>query len=288
MPTFATPEPITVTLDVITADVRLRATERTDTVVTISPRDPAESEDVQASERTRTEFAAGRLEIRTPRSWRTTFGPFRTGGALDITIELPAGSQLRGEASMAGVHATGELGDCQFKTSAGDLSFDRTGPAKLSTHGRVNVGRIGGAAEISSAGTVRIGELSGTTTIKNANGVTEIGTVAGELTCKAANGNIAVGTALADVKAASSNGDISVDEVVRGEISLETANGRIEIGIRPGTAAQLDVRSSVGRVRNALDAADGPDRSDEVATVRARTSFGDVVIRRPERERAGS
>ncbi len=88
MPTFATPEPITVTLDLVIADVRLRAGDRADTVVTIGPRDPSNSEDVQLAERTRTEFADGRLEIRAHRSWRD-ISPFRTGGALDIEIELP-------------------------------------------------------------------------------------------------------------------------------------------------------------------------------------------------------
>jgi hypothetical protein len=281
MPTFATPGPISVTLDLNIADVRLHAGDRTATVVTIAPRNPAEPEDVALAERTHVEFTDGRLAVRAPRSWRS-LSPFRTGGALDIEIELPTGSEVRGEASIAEVHATGELGACRFKTSVGDLTFDRTGPATLSTKGRVTVGRISGPGEINSAGAVRIGRTTGSTTIKNLNGATEVETVEGDLTCRAANGDISVGTALGDVRATTSNGGVRVDEVVRGEMSLETSYGRIEIGIRPGTAAQLDVHSRLGRVRNDLDPADGPDRSDEIATVRARTSLGDVVIRRPE------
>jgi hypothetical protein len=281
MPTFATPGPISVTLDLNIADVRLAAADRADTVVTVAPRNPSEPEDVELAERTRVEFAEGRLQIRAPRSWRS-LSPFRTGGALDVEIELPTGSEVRGEASIAEVRAAGELGACRFKTSVGDLTFDRTGPATLTTNGRVTVGRIGGPAEVSSAGAVRIGTAAGSTTIKNLNGATEVGAVESDLTCRAANGDISVGTALGDVKATTSNGDVSVDEVVRGDISLETSHGRVEIGIRPGTAAQLDVHSRLGRVRNDLTAADAPDRSDEIATVRARTSLGDIVIRRPE------
>src|SRR5918997_1966775 len=123
MPTFATPGPISVTLDLIIADVRLRAGDRADTVVTIAPRNPSESEDVELAERTRVEFADGRMEIRAPRTWRS-ISPFRSGGALDIEIDLPAGSEVRGEASIAEVHAAGELGPCRFKTSVGDLTFD--------------------------------------------------------------------------------------------------------------------------------------------------------------------
>ena len=39
---------------------------------------------------------------------------------------------------------------------------------------------------------------------------------------------------------------------------LETALGELEVGIREGTAAWLDVSASFGSVRNALDAADAP------------------------------
>jgi DUF4097 and DUF4098 domain-containing protein YvlB len=281
MPTFATPGPISLTLDLNIADVRLRAGDRADTVVTIAPRNPSEPEDVELAERARVEFTDDRLEIRAPRSWRS-ISPFRTGGALDVEIDLPARSEVRGEAAIAEVHAAGELGTCRFKTSVGDLAFDRTGPATLSTNGRVTVGRIGGPADINSAGAVRIGTAAGSTTIKNLNGATEVGTVESDLTCRAANGDISVGTALGDVTATTSNGDVRVDEVVRGDISLKTANGHIEVGIRPGTAARLDVHTKFGRVSNSLDVADGPAESDEVATINTRTSFGNIVIRRPE------
>jgi hypothetical protein len=281
MPTFATPEPITVTLSLTLADIRLRASERADTVLTIGPRDPSNAKDVQLAEQTRTEFADGRLEIHAPQPWRV-LGPSKSAGALDIEIELPTGSAVHGEAWIADLHSTGELGRCDFATSMGDLTVDRTGPAKLATHSRVTARRIGGTAEIKSAGTVRIDEVSGTTTIKNLNGTTQVGRVEADLTCRSANGDIAIGTALADVTATTSNGGIRVDEIVRGGISLKTANGGIEIGIRPGTAARLDVHTKFGRVRNTLDAADGPGESDEVATVITRTSYGDIVIRRPE------
>ena len=281
MPTFATPEPITLTLTLTVADIRLRASERADTVLTIGPRDPANAKDVELAERTRAGFADGRLEIHAPQPWRV-LGPSRNAGALDIEIELPTGSAVHGEAWIADLHATGELGRCDFATSMGDLTVDRTGPATLSTNSRVTAHRIGGTAEIKSAGTVRVDEVGGTTTIKNLNGTTQVGRVEGDLTCRSANGDITVDTALAAVTATTSNGAIRVDEIVRGDISLKTANGGIEIGIRPGTAARLDVQTKFGRVRNTLDATDGPGESDAVATGIGRTSSGDVVIRRPE------
>ena len=68
---------------------------------------------------------------------------------------------------------------------------------------------------------------------------------------------------------------------MRGSVVLETQIGDLEVGIREGTAAWLDVSARAGKVHNALDAADAPEASAETVEVRARTSVGDVVIRRP-------
>jgi hypothetical protein len=61
---------------------------------------------------------------------------------------------------------------------------------------------------------------------------------------------------------------------------LETAGGELEVGVREGTAAWLDVTTQYGSVRNSLGASDGPQPSDEIVKVRAHTSYGDIVIRR--------
>jgi hypothetical protein len=86
----------------------------------------------------------------------------------------------------------------------------------------------------------------------------------------------------ADVAARSANGDVSVADAVRGAAVLETSTGDIEIGIHEGTAAWLDINASAGRVHNALDATPAPGASDEKVEVRARTSIGNIVIRRAE------
>ncbi len=62
---------------------------------------------------------------------------------------------------------------------------------------------------------------------------------------------------------------------------LETRIGELEVGIREGSAAWLDVSSTAGQVHNTLDTVDAPGSSAETVEVRARTSLGDIVIRRP-------
>jgi hypothetical protein len=71
-----------------------------------------------------------------------------------------------------------------------------------------------------------------------------------------------------------------VHETVRGAVTLETAMGDIEIGVRTGTAAWLDVKTRFGRVHNSMTAAESPDSAADTVEVRASTSFGDITVRR--------
>jgi hypothetical protein len=82
------------------------------------------------------------------------------------------------------------------------------------------------------------------------------------------------------VVAKSANGDVRLGEAVRQSVVLETSIGDLEVGIPEGTAAWLDVRAAAGKVRNSLDVAAAPDAASETVEVRARTTVGDVVIRR--------
>jgi Putative adhesin len=280
MPTFDTPEPIAVTIALVVGDVRITASDRTDTVVVVSPSDSSKESDVKAAERTRVEYSHGRLLIKTPRTWKQ-YTPFGGGESIDVAIELPAGSHAEGEASVADFRCDGRFGECRFTTAAGNIRLDHTGPLHLSTGaGSVTVDRAVGRAEVTGSGQVRIREIDGPAVIKNLNGVTWVGEVTGDLRCNAANGDITVDRALAGVGAKTANGAVRIGEVVRGSVVLSTANGELEVGIREGTAALLDVRSQFGRVRNSLAASDGPEPSDQTVEVRARTSYGDIVIRR--------
>jgi Putative adhesin len=280
MPTFDTPEPITATIEILTGDVRISASDRADTVVHVRPTDESRELDIRDAEQTRVEYAAGRLLVVAPKPHALSI--FGKPGSIDVTIELPTGSRLRSDAAMAAFHATGRLGECHVKTALGELDFGETGALDLNTGaGSIAVNRVAGPAEISTgSGRVQLGEIAGTAAIKNSNGDTWIGAVAGDLRVKAANGAIAAGRAGAGVTATSANGDIRIGDLTRGLASLKTGFGEIEIGIHPGTAARLDVSTQFGYVRNLMDPAMSPGPSDEIAEVRARTSYGDIVIRR--------
>jgi hypothetical protein len=280
MPTFATPEPISVALDLVVGDARIAATDRTDTVVEVRPSDPGHETDVRAAEQTRIEYDAGRLLVKAPRQRR--LGLFGRPGSVDVVIELPAGSQVQGESSVGAFRSTGRLGESRFKTSVGEVELDETGPVDVDTGaGTVVIDRATGPAKVhTGSGRVRVGAVDGTVVIKNSNGDSWVGEATGKVRVNAANGSIAVGRAGAGVDVTTANGDLRVDALSRGTAVLRTSVGQIEIGIDAGTAARLDVLTQFGRVRSELDAADSPAPSDETAEVRARTSYGDIVIRR--------
>ena len=281
MPTFDAPEPISVTIELVLGDVQITASDRTDAVVEVLPTHPANALDVQAAQQTRVEYANGKLLVKAPK--QRAFGLLSTKcGSIDVTIELPAGSHVRGDAAMAAFRCEGRLGDCRFKTATGNVQIQQAGALDLNTAaGDVTVDRANGHVDVvTGTGAVRLGEIQGPASIKNSNGETWIGEVTGELRVNAANGGITVDRAHADVSTKTANGSIRLGEVVRGSVSLGTALGELEVGVRAGTAAWLDLNSTVGTVRNHLDATDGPGSAEETVEVHARTSFGDIVIRR--------
>ena len=280
MPAFDTPGPISATILVAVGDIRISAGERSTTVVDVRPSDASSSEDAQVARATRVEYADEQLLVRAPkpRSRR----PRSAGGSVDVTIELPAGSNVHGDGQLTDFRCDGPLGDCRIKTGLGGIRLDSAdAPRVRSGIGDISIDRAGGHADITlGSGEVRVRELDGSAVIKNSNGDTWVGVAGGDLRVKAANGSIAIDAAHAGVVAKSSNGDVRLGEAVRGSVVLETRLGDVEVGIRDGTAAWLDVRAAAGSVHNELDAAEAPGPAAETVEVRARTTAGSVVIAR--------
>lgn len=141
MPTFETPEPIAVTVEVLSGEVTVVATERTDTVVTVRPADQTKKGDIRAAEQTRVDFTVGALSVITPRDWRT-YTPFGGNPSIVVTIEVPAGSRLKGTAAVGRLLGTGELGRCDLEVAAGDIVVERpTGSVTAKTaKGDIRIG----------------------------------------------------------------------------------------------------------------------------------------------------
>jgi len=281
MPTFATPEPISVSVELGVGDIRIDATDRSDTVVQVRPTDPTKKADVAAAEQTRVEYLHGHLEVRAPSGWRQ-WRPRHGVESIDVSIALPAGSALRAEVGVASLRSSGRLGECRCKTGVGDLTLEEAGPVELKTGvGDVTIDRIDGRTEIvTGSGGIRIDSIDGTAVVKNSNGDTWIGEVTGEARVSAGNGAIAIGVAREGVVAKSAKGDVRIADVARGTAVAQSAFGTLEVGIHDGVAAWLDLHTGFGHVQNDLEASGSPEPGADTVEVRASTSFGDITIRR--------
>ncbi|TQK50078.1 putative adhesin [Streptomyces sp. SLBN-118] len=295
MPAFETPEPISATFELDAGTARITAGKRTDTVVEVLPRNGSDDNDVRAVQQTQVTCSGGRLTVKTPKKR----SPFGKPGAIEVIVELPAGSDVRGTTGLGGFFCEGRLGEAVLKSSLGDLQVEEAAGADLRTdHGDIRLARSTGDVEVIGSGRVEVGTVDGAATVKNSNGGTEIGEVTGDLKTNAANGDISVGIAHSSVGAKSANGrveigvahagvdascaagGIRVGDVIRGRIDLRTSVGDLEVGIREGTAAWLDVNTKFGMVRNSLGSSAGPADSDETVEVHARTAAGDIIVRR--------
>ncbi|MEU9629396.1 DUF4097 family beta strand repeat-containing protein [Streptomyces luteogriseus] len=277
MPSFDTPEPISASAHVEAGSIQFTAGDRADTVVEVRPRDPKKDLDVRAADQTEVTYAGGALTVRTPKS-----GLFGRTGTVDVTVDLPTGSHVDTTGSWTQVLGEGRLGEVRVKTSSGDVRFDATGPLKLTaSHGSITVDRVDGAAEITtSSGSLRVGLVDGPAVLKNSHGTTTVGAATGELRVSGANGDIEIRRAEDAVTATTAHGTLRVGEVARGTVQLETSYGAIDVGVREGTAAWLDVSSVSGQVRNTLTTSEAPEKTEDTVRVRARTKHGNIDIRR--------
>jgi hypothetical protein len=302
MPTFDTPEPISVRIDLPGGEVTIIASDRTDTVVDVRPGEEEEEtpaiqigyaggtlvikaaqhdSGVSATSRQAAAGAAGRQQ-----SWGLAGLARMLVGDCDesarVTIELPSGSHVQGEAMSGEFHCTGRLGDCRLRTDYGDIRLDQAAAVRLtSDSGEITVERATGHAEITSgSGEITVHEIDGTATIRNDDGECNIGEVTGDLRLIGVHGDMQVNRAHGGVEAKNVHGSVRIGEVARGSVVLTSTTGDLEVGIRQGTAALLDVSTANGRLLNSLEARDSPEGFDETLEIRARTHDGDILIRR--------
>jgi hypothetical protein len=235
LPTFTTPEPIQVTIKLAVGVATIVASERGDTVVTVAPHNPDLASDVQSARRVTVDYTGNTLRISQAFPWHFKFSTRKLPGMVSITVELPSGSRVHGEATMGAFRSRGLLGKCTFSASYGGIQLD----------------------EIND-----------------------------DLRVKSSHGSILVQRAHANVNARTSAGNIVVGEVVRGTVDVATAVGEVEVGVRPGTAAHLNLRTRLGRIRNALSpgtanetAPGNPPAPADAVTIHARTNLDDILIR---------
>ena len=150
-------------MQVAGAQVRVTASDRTDTVVLVEPINGASRTDVKVADKTKVDFAGGRLSVKTT-------APGDKNGSVAITIDLPAGSSLVAYLAHSGVHADGPFGECELHMASGRVQLDRVDALQANiAGGEVAIGHIAGAPHRrgrggSIDGFARLGGQSGSAT----------------------------------------------------------------------------------------------------------------------------
>ncbi len=262
MPTFDTPSPITARIDLGVGSVRIRAADRAVTEVTVRPHDGGSSADLQAAGQATVDYTDGHLLVRTTGRPRLLF--LGSSGGVDVEVVLPEGSSVDVRTSAGDITCSGRLGTTALESRHGDIRLDTaTGLRARTSSGGITAGAVDGdAVAHTDYGDVRIGRTDGDARLRSSCGDVTVDRSAGSLLGSTSYGRVRVG------------------EAVRGSLVLETAYGEVEAGIARGTAAWLDLQSASGSIRNELTAADGPDDATGTVELRARTAYGDILVRR--------
>jgi Putative adhesin len=273
MPAFDTPGPIAATVVVAGAQVRVTASDRTDTVVLVEPVDKASTKDVKVASRTRVDFAGGQLSVKT-----TVSGD--KNGSVVITIDLPAGSSLVAYLAHSTVHADGSFGECELHMASGRVQLDRISALQANiAAGEVTIGHIAERANIDGAAfAMRISEVRNTVKLSSSGGQTWIGHASADLNLSSGSGGFDIDRADGSVTAKTGDGAIRIGRLTRGQAELLNGSGNIEVDISEGTAARVDASSERGSVRNSLPPQENPDSPGNKVTVHARTRHGDIII----------
>jgi Putative adhesin len=273
MPAFDTPGPIAATVVVAGAQVRVTASDRTDTVVLVEPVDKASTKDVKVASRTRVDFAGGQLSVKT-----TVSGD--KNGSVVITIDLPAGSSLVAYLAHSTVHADGSFGECELHMASGRVQLDRISALQANiAAGEVTIGHIAERANIDGAAfAMRISEVRNTVKLSSSGGQTWIGHASADLNLSSGSGGFDIDRADGSVTAKTGDGAIRIGRLTRGQAELLNGSGNIEVGISEGTAARVDASSERGSVRSSLPPQENPDSPGNKVTVHARTRHGDIII----------
>jgi hypothetical protein len=273
MPAFATPGPIAATVQVAGAQVRVTASDRSDTVVLVEPVNQGKPSDVKVANKTKVDFAGGQLSVKTT-------VPGDKNGSVAITIGLPAGSSLVAYLAHSSVHAAGPLSECELHMASGQAQLDRVDALQANiAAGEAAVGHIAGRASI-DGGTfaARIGEVKGTVRLSSSAGQIWIGHASADLDLSSGSGGFDIERADGSVTAKTGDGAIRIGRLSRGQAELLNRSGNIEIGISEDAAVRVEANSERGSVRNSVPSQESQGTFDDKVAIHARTRYGDIII----------
>ena len=190
------------------------------------------------------------------RTFRNTNAHLRLGVPPDLEYVIKVGS--------ADVSVSADMGRSKISSGSGSISVGRTRDLETTTgSGDVSAGEVAGSG-------TRLVSGSGDITVAEARC---------PVVTKSGSGDIAIKRAYHPVQASSGSGDITV-AATSAPVELRTASGTLTVGVADGLPAWIDLDSSSGEVRIALESAHQPPSGEPYVSVRATTASGDIAVYR--------
>lgn len=191
---------------------------------------------------------------------------FRTQTA-HVRIGVPAGTALSARAGSADITSSVDLGRTRLASGSGDINLaGATDLDVTSGSGSVSVGTVSGSA-------ARVTSGSGDIVVAEARC---------PITAKSGSGDLLVrALRAADLRASAGSGDISVPSTT-GSVDLRTASGSLTIGVAEHLPAWLDLSSTSGAVRVAMEACTAPAEGEPFVSIRGRTASGEIAVYRAD------
>ncbi len=181
-----------------------------------------------------------------------------------LRLGVPPGLEYVIKVGSADVSVSADIGRSRISSGSGDISVGRASDLEASTgSGDISAAQLGGSA-------ARLASGSGDVTV-------------GEADCpviaKSGSGDVTVKRVRQPVQASSGSGDITV-AATSGAVDLRTASGSLTVGVADRLPAWLDLDSSSGEVRIALESTSQPVPGEAYASVKAVTASGDIAVYR--------
>ncbi len=185
-----------------------------------------------------------------------------------------------------------------IKTAGADIKVENfKGSFSISSSGGdIYCEGIDGAINSSSAGgDIRFKNCSGLGVAKASGGDVFVNNYSGRIEAKSAGGDVTINKISGSVEASSSGGDIKVEFIkVEGETKLNSSGGDIKIFAPSDLNAYVDFETSGGDInfdfpikiemKTSSEIRGWIGKEDSEARIKARTSGGDIELRRKDKE----
>jgi hypothetical protein len=213
--------------------------------------------------------------------------PNRFGGLLGrspdlaLSVTAPHDSALAIDSGSATITAVGRYGTATVASGSGDVELgELVDSARVrSGSGRVRIDSVAKDLQVGTgSGDIVVGVVSGAGIVQSGSGDVRIVTGGAALEVKTGSGDVSIGTAPADVRVRTGSGDIAIEAVTGGDVRAKAASGDIHAGVRDGTAAWLDVRTTSGRISSDLESGGAPNGDELRAHLRLETVSGDIEL----------